>query len=180
VKRIIADETKCMACRACELACALAHAETEDLVQAVFQQRARPRIYIEAAGELAVPLQCRHCDDAPCVTVCPSGALSRPAAGQPVGVDQRKCIGCAYCVEACPFGVVVMAACCGPEAPESGRVVIKCDLCARRLTEGLEPACVSSCPVGALAFAEVEKEAKRSRALTAARAAAALASDGQG
>jgi len=179
VKRIIADEAKCMACRACELACALAHAGTDDLVKALFHERARPRIYVEAAGELAVPLQCRHCDDAPCVTVCPSGALSRAGEGEPVRADQRKCIGCAYCVEACPFGVIAVARCESPDAPESGMVVIKCDLCAVRLAGGLGPACVASCPVGALAFEEIEAGAKAARARTAAKAAAAGATDGR-
>jgi carbon-monoxide dehydrogenase iron sulfur subunit len=161
-----------MACRACEFACALAHADTDDLLEAIFQRHAKPRIYIEAAEGLAVPLQCRHCDDAPCVTVCPSGALSRESEAEPALVDQRKCIGCAYCVQACPFGVVVLAQCSGADVPEEGRVVIKCDLCAKRLAEGLQPACVSSCPVGALMFEDVDVCAKRSRELTAARAAA--------
>lgn len=171
MKRIVADSSKCMACRACEFACALAHADTDDLLEALFERRAKPRIYIEAAEGLAVPLQCRHCDDAPCVTVCPSGALARESEAEPVLADQRKCIGCAYCVQACPFGVVVLAQCSGGDVPEGGKVVIKCDLCAKRLAEGLQPACVSSCPVGALMFQDVDVCAKRSRELTAARVA---------
>ena len=180
MKRIIADEAKCMGCRACEFACALAHANTDDLVRAVYQEGARPRVYIEAAGGAAVPLQCRHCDDAPCETVCPSGALQRPNEAEPVVVDQRKCIGCAYCVEACPFGVIAVARCSSPDRPETASVVIKCDLCATRLAEGLQPACVDSCPVGALIFEEVETGAKRARARTAAKAVAAAAADGRG
>ena len=173
MKRIVADSPKCLGCRTCELACALAHADTEDLVTAVFAQGAKPRIYIEAANGFAVPLQCRHCDDAPCVSVCPSGALSRESDSQPVSVNQGKCIGCAFCVQACPFGVIALAQCSGPGVPEGGRVVIKCDLCASRLADGLEPACVSSCPVGALLFQDVDVCAKRSRELAAARAVAA-------
>ena len=57
MKRIVADPAKCLACRTCEIACALAHADTDDLVRAIFQQGAKPRIYIEAAGGFAVPLQ---------------------------------------------------------------------------------------------------------------------------
>jgi carbon-monoxide dehydrogenase iron sulfur subunit len=174
VKRIVADSPKCMACRACEFACALAHAGTDDVLQAVFEQGTKPRIYIEAAGGLAVPLQCRHCDDAPCLTVCPTGAISRENKAEPVLADQAKCIGCEFCVQACPFGVIVLARCSGPDAPDSARVVIKCDLCATRLAEGLEPACVSSCPVGALLFEEVDDCAKRSRELAAARAAGSV------
>jgi Fe-S-cluster-containing dehydrogenase component len=97
-----------------------------------------------------------------------------------VQVDQGKCIGCEFCVQACPFGVIVLAKCSGRDAPDSARVVIKCDLCANRLAEGLEPACVAACPVGALMFEEASQSARRSRALTAARAAAAESADGRG
>jgi anaerobic carbon-monoxide dehydrogenase iron sulfur subunit len=155
VKRIVADPQKCLACRTCELACAMAHAEGDDLVKAVLENGARPRIYLEAAGQLAVPLQCRHCDDAPCAQVCPSGALSRPDPDSPVLVDQGKCIGCEFCVQVCPFGLIHLA---------SGRkAVLKCDLCTARLAKGMEPACVASCPVRALAFKEVKADADRRR-----------------
>ena len=154
MKRIVAKVDRCMACKACEIACALAHAGTEDLVEAIARS-ARPRIYVEAAGGLAVPLQCRHCDDAPCVRVCPSGALSRLSEGAPVLVDAEKCIGCGFCVQVCPFGVIRLA---GP------RAVIKCDLCIDRRAKGLEPACVSACPVGALAFEEIDEGSRQKRA----------------
>jgi len=178
VKRIVADPTKCMACRACEIACALAHADTDDLVEALLERGAKPRIYIESAGSLVVPLQCRHCDDAPCVAVCPSGALSRPDPSGPVGVDQRRCIGCAYCVQACPFGVIRLARRPGADTSGGQMAVVKCDLCAERRSEGLEPACVSACPVGALAFVEVDENAKKARLRAAAQAAAAVSPDG--
>lgn len=171
MKRIVADPAKCLACRTCELACALAHAASEDLVEAIYQHRAKPRIYIEGAGQLAVPLQCRHCEDAPCVRVCPSGALHRSSPDSPVLVDQQRCIGCAFCVEACPFGVIQVAAGAVPGVLDGRVAVIKCDLCQQRQAEGKPPACVASCPVGALAFAEVDQSARRARAWTAAQAA---------
>ena len=174
VKRIVADPTKCLACRACEIACAVAHAETDDLVEAIYAQGAKPRIYIESVGRFAVPLQCRHCDDAPCVRVCPSGALSRPSEAEPVLVDQQKCIGCGFCVEACPFGVILLADRYGWDPSGNQKAVIKCDLCAKRQAEGLRPACVSACPVGALVLEELTETAKRSRA----RAAAVSITDG--
>jgi len=144
VKRIVADATRCLACRTCELACALAHVETDDLVEAIFRLKARPRIYIEPAGSLAVPLQCRHCDDAPCVRVCPSGALWRPDQDGPVMVNQEKCIGCAFCMEACPFGVITLAE-TTVAAEQLRKAVVKCDLCQSRQSQGLLPACVASC-----------------------------------
>ena len=163
VKRIVADPQKCLACRTCELACALAHAESEDLVKAVVAAGARPRVYIEAAGQLAVPLQCRHCDDAPCVQVCPSGALSGSTPSRPCWSTRSKCIGCEFCVQVCPFGVIRLAA--------DRKAIIKCDLCAARLAAGLEPACVASCPVRASAFEEIEEDAARRRLQTALRLA---------
>ena len=168
MKRIVADPKRCLACRTCELACALAHAAAEDLLEAIRAEGARPRIYIESAGRLAVPLQCRHCEDAPCVRVCPSGALWRPDDAGPVLVQQDRCIGCAFCVEACPFGVIRVARQVRADASENGLVVIKCDLCQQRQAAGLPPACVTSCPVRALSFEAVEEGAKRRRAIEAA------------
>ena len=174
MERIAADPNKCLAC---ELACALAHAETEDLVEALAQGGAKPRIYVETAAGLAVPLQCRHCEDAPCMKVCPSGALSREGEDSPVLVDQDKCIGCAFCVEACPFGVIRLARRAGSNADECPTAVVKCDLCAERQTQGLQPACVTACPVGALWLEEVHQIAKRARARAAAQVAAATDGD---
>jgi len=168
MKRIVADPRRCLACRACELACAIAHSGTDDLVEAILNQDAKPRIYVESAEGLAVPLQCRHCEDAPCVRVCPSGALWRSAPGTAVLVSEEKCIGCGFCVQVCPFGVIRVARRVAAGLLGDGQTVIKCDLCAKRLAEGLEPACVASCPVGALSFEEVDTIARRARAQTAA------------
>ncbi|MFI5358401.1 MAG: 4Fe-4S dicluster domain-containing protein [Opitutales bacterium] len=163
MKRIVADPRKCLACRTCELACAMAHVEVQDLAKALFEAGARPRVFIQGAGALAVPLQCRHCEDAPCVAVCPSGALGRADGESPVLVDQAKCIGCEFCVQVCPFGVIQLAA--------EQKAIIKCDLCVARLAEGLAPACVASCPVRALAFEEIGDDAARKRLQTALRVA---------
>lgn len=179
MKRIVAYPERCMACKACEIACALAHADTEDLVQAILERSAKPRIYVEAAGGLAVPLQCRHCEDAPCMSVCPSGALSRSSGSEPVTVDQQRCIGCAYCVEACPFGVIMLARNQAASTNDSGTAVVKCDLCGDRQAEGLQPACVSACPCAALAFEDDAHHAKRNRAKAAAKAAAFASDQGK-
>jgi anaerobic carbon-monoxide dehydrogenase iron sulfur subunit len=161
VKRIVVEPSRCLACRTCEFACAMAHAENQDLVQAVMAGGAQPRIYLEAAGSLAVPLQCRHCEQAPCVQACPTGALFRADRQAPVLVDQGKCIGCEFCVQVCPFGVIRLS--------RDGKAIIKCDLCDSRLTQGLEPACVASCPVRALAFEEIQEDAARTRSKAAVR-----------
>lgn len=174
MKHIVADPKRCMACRGCELACAMAHAGTDDVALVISEGLSKPRIYIEAAGRLAVPLQCRHCEDAPCMRVCPTGALGREGTTGPVLVEQTKCIGCAFCVEACPFGVIRLARSAAAEAMGNGRIILKCDLCTARLAQGLAPACVSACPVSALSFEDVDDGAKRSRARTAQAAVTAL------
>jgi carbon-monoxide dehydrogenase iron sulfur subunit len=168
VKRIVADPKRCLACRTCELACAVAHAASDDLVQTVLSQRVKPRIYIESAGRLAVPLQCRHCEDAPCLRVCSSGALWRADEAGPVLVRQERCIGCAFCVEVCPFGVIRLARVVRADGSNNELAVVKCDLCQQPQAAGLLPACVASCPVKALSWQEVEDVAKRMRAVTAA------------
>lgn len=173
VKRIIANPRKCLACRSCELACAEGHSGAEDLLGAI-RAAAKPRIYIESAGGLAVPLQCRHCEDAPCIRVCPAAALWRLNPGAPVLVENERCVGCGFCVQACPFGVIRVVR---APAASGGMAVVKCDLCQARQAEGLLPACVSACPVRALAFEEVDEGAKKSRWRAAARILAASASD---
>ena len=82
-----------------------------------------------------------HCEDAPCLLACPTGAIRREAGAQVVGVDAGLCIGCHSCSIACPFGV--------PRFGTDGKMQ-KCDLCNERLKCGLEPACVRVCPTRAL------------------------------
>jgi Fe-S-cluster-containing hydrogenase component 2 len=167
-----------MACRGCEVACAMAHVEADDLGPAI-AAGALPRIYLESADRFAVPLQCRHCEDAPCVRVCPSGALGRRDLSAPVLVDQEKCIGCTFCVEACPFGVIRVARTAANGSAETRVAVIKCDLCVARQSAGLGPACVAACPTRALALEEVDENARKSRARTAAAALVAVGVDGE-
>jgi molybdopterin-containing oxidoreductase family iron-sulfur binding subunit len=105
---------------------------------------------------------CNHCEDAPCVRVCPTGATFRRADGI-VMMDQHRCIGCRYCMAACPYGArsfnwhdprkFLAAADMDPDYPTRTKgVVEKCDLCAERIDGGLAPACVGACDRGALLF----------------------------
>jgi anaerobic dimethyl sulfoxide reductase subunit B len=95
-----------------------------------------------------VSLACMHCGDAPCIAVCPSRALSKRPENGIVEVNKDLCTGCHVCVTACPFGA--------PQFPE-GSFMRKCDFCVARVTEGLEPACVRTCPTKALGFGPIEK-----------------------
>jgi carbon-monoxide dehydrogenase iron sulfur subunit len=155
-KIIVVEIEKCMSCHSCELACATAHSESKDLIKAIREKnKPFPNIILEKIEEMVLPIHCRHCEDAPCVTVCPSGAISRPAEDSPVILDSSKCIGCHACILVCPFGVIKR----GPD----GKSLIKCDLCFERLNEGGEPACVEACITGAIKFIEIEELTARKR-----------------
>jgi len=139
---------KCLACKTCQIECAVAHSISKELVSAISEApRPRPRVSVEEVENFAIPLQCRHCEDAPCIKVCPTEAIVRADKNQPVAIDSSRCIGCKWCVIACPFGVISLDA--------ESRVAIKCDLCMERLQKGEQPACVAACPTGALTFVKI-------------------------
>ena len=93
-----------------------------------------------------VPKLCNHCINTPCIQVCPVGASYKTKEGV-VLVDPKRCIGCGYCVQACPFGSRFLN-------PETG-IADKCTWCYHRITKGLDPACVVSCPAKARIFGNV-------------------------
>ena len=173
---IVVDPRRCLACRTCEIECAVAHSRSKELLQAMAEEvPPRPRVTLEWAEGFAVPLQCRHCEDAPCVAVCPTGALSRENEESPVLVNGDLCIGCRSCILACPFGVISMA-----EMGERHSAIIKCDLCVERLAAGRLPACVEGCPTGALSFRELGEVAGAARKRAAKELIAAGGSEQSG
>jgi len=91
---------------------------------------------------------CKHCTDAACLDVCPTGALFRTEFGTVV-VQEDICNGCGYCVPACPYGVI-------GKREDDGRVW-KCTLCYDRLGEGMEPACAKACPTNSIQFGELDE-----------------------
>lgn len=150
---ILIDPKKCLGCKTCELQCALEHSESKVLTQAIYERPLpQSRLNVESAEELAIPLQCRHCEDAPCVKICPSKAMNRPEDNGPVLINNELCIGCKWCILVCPFGVIRIG--------REGKAITKCDLCFERLQKGEEPSCVQGCPTGALQFKPLEKMAK--------------------
>jgi sulfite dehydrogenase (quinone) subunit SoeB len=100
------------------------------------------------------PKSCLHCEDPPCVPVCPTGASYKRKADGIVLVDYDKCIGCKYCAWACPYGA--------RELDEERQVMTKCTLCVDRVhdqqlaPEDRKPACVKACPTGARLFGDVK------------------------
>nr|MEE4266494.1 4Fe-4S dicluster domain-containing protein [Candidatus Krumholzibacteria bacterium] len=165
---VLADFTICVGCRRCEYACSKAHDlpfgeldEYDD--QAPMEEMRRPTVddltvinaYTPPTGHtdpLTVKVNCMHCEKPNCVSACIVGALTKDPKG-PVVYDAWKCIGCRYCMIACPFQIPAYEY----EKPLTPKVV-KCDLCAES-TLGEEkgiPACVEICPVDALTFGKRE------------------------
>ncbi len=130
------DETRCIQCRTCELACKSAHN---------VEPGVKWRRVIETWGgnypdvtRTFFSLACMHCEKPACVAVCPTGAIRKRVEDGIVVVDMDKCNGCQDCFPACPYGV--------PQFGKDGKMQ-KCDFC----TEiGSEPACVVSCPAEAI------------------------------
>lgn len=170
-KAILVDTTKCIGCGACATACKIVNdlplddaeankerpapsAGTEELV--AFAQAhgevggklsATTLNAVESRGSVFVRKFCMHCQDPTCASVCPVGALRKTAAG-PVIYDADRCMGCRYCMMACPFGIPRY------EWKSALPKVQKCILCAPRLAKGLQPACTEVCPVQAGIFGE--------------------------
>jgi anaerobic carbon-monoxide dehydrogenase iron sulfur subunit len=164
-KTIIVDIKKCLACKSCEMACALAHSETKKIEEAVTESPKPQRmVNVEAAGEFGVPIQCRHCEDAPCINICPTGAIQRESEQSPVLIDKELCIGCKLCVLICPFGVLQIG--------HQGRAIIKCDMCYERAKEGKLPMCVEACPTKALKLVSLQEITKSKRRASAKKMAA--------
>src|SRR5438477_3306387 len=138
-RAILVDITKCIGCRACEQACKEVHG---------FPMASEPKLsptaltVVEDHGERFVRRMCMHCQDPACASACLVGALKKSALG-PVTYDASKCIGCRYCLVACPFSVPRY------EWTKLVPYVKKCDMCAARQESGQAPACVEACPTGA-------------------------------
>lgn len=157
-KAILFDTTLCVGCKGCEEACAASHGLPYDEVIAA---EARPSahkltVVLERNGVFGRRL-CMHCGDPTCVSVCPVGALKKTGEG-PVVYDEERCMGCRYCMLACPFGIPKY------EWAETLPGIRKCNMCSDRVAAGQPTACAEICPSGATLFGEREdllEEARR-------------------
>lgn len=133
-KLISALVYRCINCHSCEIACAREH-------------NGPSRILVTSVDErYAVPASCRQCEVTPCITICHTKAITRDEKGVLI-VHPKKCDGCKFCTMHCPFGL--------PKMHPATHVAAICDLCPARLEEGTTPACVSTCPAGALVYDDV-------------------------
>lgn len=138
-KFIVADAANCIGCHACEIACVTSHHEDSWPGQ---RSDFLPRIHVFFHRNVSSATTCHHCNDAPCVSSCPTQALA--FANDSVQFKEALCIGCKNCVIACPFGAIEMVA-NDDDAPQLAQ---KCDLCSQHPSG--QQACVASCPTQAL------------------------------
>jgi len=146
------DATRCIDCRACMIACSV---ENKVPINDTY-------IWVTGSGVMGeypnlkratMPYHCMHCLAPDCVSACPVGAWYKREDG-PVLYDADKCIGCRYCMNACPFSVPHFD---WDKGLLGGALMHKCTMCQQRLEVGQEPACVQTCPTGALKFGEREE-----------------------
>ena len=142
----VIDVSRCIDCRACLVACSVENNVPMD----------HTRIWVHDLGvqgefpnltQTFVPYNCMHCDEPPCIEVCASGATYKDETNGLVLVDQEACIGCGYCVEACPYSARYLD-------PKRG-VVDKCNGCIQRVQAGDQPACVATCVGGSRMFGDL-------------------------
>lgn len=149
---IVADAESCIGCRSCEVACVVAHHEGQ------FPDKPEyftPRVKVFKGDQCATAVFCHHCEDAPCASTCPNGAIVE--LNNRVQVIQEKCIGCKTCMIACPFGMMTVVT--ETVQPASHRLADvyrrteaqKCDLC---LDQPDGPACIKTCPTQALTLVD--------------------------
>jgi len=157
---ILIDLTRCSGCEACVLACKEINGLPPDKDGAGLS--ATKWTTIEKRGGLNVRRNCMHCVDPACVSVCPVGALQKTAEG-PVTYDEDRCMGCRYCMVACPFNM--------PRYEWDSPLprVRKCQMCFQaRVKEGKAPACTSACPTGASQFGDRDALIQEAQARIAA------------
>jgi Fe-S-cluster-containing dehydrogenase component len=164
---MVIDRKQCLGCSACTLACKVEHGTP----RGVFWHRVVQSEIGEypSANRQYLALPCMHCQNAPCVDVCPTGASYKRPDGI-VAVDYDKCMGCKYCETACPYGARTYVQEIKGYYPEFGLtpyeqvmfqqhqagVVEKCNFCMERVAKGEEPACVQTCPAYARYFGDLD------------------------
>ena len=177
---ILFDSSKCTGCKGCQVACKcwnnlpsyMKGANAKEDFTGTYQNppdlNGTTRLIMtfderDGAGQKPVEWafgrrSCMHCEDAPCATVCSGGALVRKEDTGFVEVDQSKCVGCKYCLDACPYDVPRYD---GDNSILGRAVINKCTGCGDRVEHGMAPACVSTCQPQALRFGTREAHLKR-------------------
>ncbi|MCG9114917.1 4Fe-4S dicluster domain-containing protein [Laribacter hongkongensis] len=141
---MVVDVGKCIGCQACTVSCIMENAVPENSFRTIVSTY---EVHDDShTGTYMLPRLCNHCANPPCIPVCPVGATFQQADGTVV-VDGERCVGCAYCVQACPYDARFIN-------HDTGKAD-KCTFCAHRIAVGLLPACVETCVGGARVFGDL-------------------------
>lgn len=143
---MVFDVRKCTGCLSCTVNCSIENNVPEGRARTAVNQWTV--VTKNGAAAIGMPNQCNHCDNPPCVQVCPAKATYKREEDGIVVIDYDKCIHCQACVAACPYGA-------RKKDPEFKNPPEKCNFCIHRLKEGLLPACVESCIGGARVFGDL-------------------------
>lgn len=164
---MVIDLKGCIGCNACTIACKQEHATGPGIFWSrtlVSEKGTYPNARMDY-----LPLLCMHCENAPCIAVCPTGASHKLENGTVV-IDKDKCIGCKKCMHACPYGARSIVTNEIPYYGDKGTtayekaskdkhrvgVVEKCDFCTDRVEKGQKPACVLTCPTQSRFFGDLD------------------------
>ena len=142
---MVIDVRKCIGCHACTVACK-SEFEVPLGVNRTWVEYVEKGEYPNV-GRSFLPRLCNHCSEPPCVTVCPTNATYKREQDGIVVVDSGLCIGCKYCIQACPYDARFL----NPVT----KVADKCDFCVHRVSQGLDPSCVNTCVGDALIFGDL-------------------------
>lgn len=148
------DRKRCVGCYACEVHCKTAHdLPVGPRLNAIIPVGPHPVNNVPRTT--FVYMHCYHCEEAPCVQVCPTGAMQKRVEDGIVFVDDSHCIGCKSCISACEWGA--------PQWDAQRGKVVKCDYCMERIDEGKQPACVTKCAAHALRWLTAEEASQIKR-----------------
>ena len=175
-KAVVVDSRRCIGCKGCQVACKAWNKLPAEQTEVSGGEYTNPTYFSPITWKIVhfkeigdydnnqpgtgglkwrmLADNCKHCLEPGCVSVCPSGALWKRSDG-PVLYDVDRCIGCGYCEMACPWGI--------PNFDEEIHSIRKCTMCFDRIDQGLEPACVATCPTDALQFMTLEEAQKVAR-----------------
>jgi len=143
MKQLYYEVKKCLGCKSCEVACALAHSLTGNLFKALKEEKlSLPRKKVLSSKGKNYPVSCRHCKEPKCVDACMAAALVYDTKSGMVEHIQERCVGCWMCVMVCPYGAI------RPNIAQ--KIPVRCDKC----KDKNEPACVKACPTGAIIWQE--------------------------
>jgi formate dehydrogenase iron-sulfur subunit len=157
---ILYDLTKCVGCHLCQVACQLNKGLPPD-VELIRFRGADPSDPKEAWAVRRH--QCMHCLDPACASICPVAAMYKTPEGPVIYRDER-CLGCRYCMNACPFGVPTFD---WDRGLLDGALIRKCNMCYERQQKGERPACIEACPTGAVQFGKRDELLAQAKKLLA-------------